>query len=541
MLGPPKPRQLDEPMLISLDDLVPQHHLYRHLERTLDLAFVRELVRDTYAGTGRPSIVPVAFVNLQLIMFVEGLRSEHQLMRVVADRLSLRWYLGDDLSEPLPDHSSLGQIRERYGVAIFRRFFEAIVEQCGAAGLVWGEERSIDSTDVTANAALDSPQPRFAVEAHLTQLFTTEPTDTARDGSGDDDRAQPDEVRARTPLPVARTAEARAALAEQAAARHDWIGAVGRPDRTETNGPDRRTSDFRVGTTDPDATPLRPTAGRTRLGDHDHDVVDGGKARIILTTLVTPAVGQDNQPAVDLRRRTRFRWKLHSYQVTGDSKYATVENIVAIEDEHIHTYVPLSAAGHRPGRVAEQDVRSDAAADLYVCPGEQMLRFLSQSDVTHRRIDLAAACAPCALRGCCTSSPRGRRISRSLDEGDLDRIRSDHATESYEGNAQTEGLGGALRHGGQGVARLAPLPPSRVGEGHRCSVGERRRAESQALAQQTGLGTAVMAERSTRDSAPEPMNGRHRAVLTPSPLPAHGWPGATPRQEWPFFNRLGCL
>jgi transposase len=90
MLGPPKSRDLDDPIRVSLNDLVPQSHFYRYLERTLDLAFVRDLVRDTYAEIGRPSIDPVVFFKLQLILFFEGVRSERQLMRVVADRLSLR-------------------------------------------------------------------------------------------------------------------------------------------------------------------------------------------------------------------------------------------------------------------------------------------------------------------------------------------------------------------------------------------------------------------------------------------------------------------
>ena len=114
---------------VSLEELVPADHFYRHLERTLDLSFVREFVRETYAGGGRPSIDPVVFFKLQLVMFFEGLRSERQLMRHAADRLSVRWYIGYDLGEALPDHSSLTRIRERYGVDIFRRFFEAIVEQ----------------------------------------------------------------------------------------------------------------------------------------------------------------------------------------------------------------------------------------------------------------------------------------------------------------------------------------------------------------------------------------------------------------------------
>jgi transposase len=131
---------------VSLDALVPPDHFYRHLERTLDLGFVRDLVRHAYAESGRPSIDPVVFFKLQLVMFFEGIRSERQLLQVVADRLSLRWYLGYDLSERLPDHSSLTRIRERYGLDIFRRFFAVIVEQCLSAGLVWGRELYVDAT-----------------------------------------------------------------------------------------------------------------------------------------------------------------------------------------------------------------------------------------------------------------------------------------------------------------------------------------------------------------------------------------------------------
>jgi transposase len=61
---------------VSLEDLVPADHVSRHLERTLDLAFVRDLVRDVYAETGRPSIDPIICFKLQLIVFFEGLRSE---------------------------------------------------------------------------------------------------------------------------------------------------------------------------------------------------------------------------------------------------------------------------------------------------------------------------------------------------------------------------------------------------------------------------------------------------------------------------------
>ena len=159
---------------LSLEELVPKENFYRRLERAVDLSFVRELVRDRYASGGRPSVDPVVFFKLQLVLFFEDLRSERQLMEIAADRLSIRWYLGYDLLEPLPDHSSLTYIRQRYGLEVFRRFFEEIVEMCIEAGLVWGKELYFDSTKVEANASVGSLAPRFAIEAHLERLFEDE-------------------------------------------------------------------------------------------------------------------------------------------------------------------------------------------------------------------------------------------------------------------------------------------------------------------------------------------------------------------------------
>ena len=417
---------------MTLEDLVPPDHFYRHLERSLDLSFVRDLVRGAYADIGRPSVDPVVFFKLQLILFFEGLRSERQLMQVVADRFSLRWYLGYDLTESLPDHSSLTRIRERYGLAVFRRFFERIVEQCIAARLVWGQELYIDATKVAANAAVDSLQPRFAVEAHLNRLFAP----VHDEGDGDDRRGSSDETGGDdppTPLPIDLTEESRSQLAERAAQRHDWIGHAGRPDRETTSGPYRRTADFRVSTTDPDATPMPYGERGTRLGYQDHYLVDGGRARIILAALVAPAEVQENQPALALLWWTCFRWQLRPRQVTGDTKYGTVENIAAIERERIRAYFPLSAAGRRPGLFATTDFVYDVATDTYHCPGGQSLQFLSQCETTRRRVyeAPAEACAACAFRPQCTTSQRGRRVGRSLEETYLERVRGYHDTAGY--------------------------------------------------------------------------------------------------------------
>ena len=161
---------------LSLEDLVPEEHFYRRLQAVLDLSFVRDLVAPLYAKGGRPSVDPVVFFKLQLLMFFEDIRSERQLMRAVSDRLSVRWYLGYDLFEPLPDHSSLTRLRERFGLEVFRSFFERIVQECVEAGLVWGEELFFDATKVEANASIDSTRTRSLLlggrlQEHLAATF----------------------------------------------------------------------------------------------------------------------------------------------------------------------------------------------------------------------------------------------------------------------------------------------------------------------------------------------------------------------------------
>ena len=61
MLGPAKPRRLNESIAVSLEELVPRNNFYRHLEAKLDLSFVHEWVKELYAEQGRPSIDPVIF------------------------------------------------------------------------------------------------------------------------------------------------------------------------------------------------------------------------------------------------------------------------------------------------------------------------------------------------------------------------------------------------------------------------------------------------------------------------------------------------
>jgi transposase len=442
MLGPPKERHLDRSIVVSLETLVPTDHFYRHLEAKLDLSFVREWVKDCYAPAGRPSIDPVVFFKLQLVLFFEGIRSERKLIETASLHLAHRWYLGYPLDEPLPDHSSLTRIRDRLGLASFRRFFEVIVEQCQTAGLVWGKDLYFDGTKVDANASLDSAQPRFAVEAHLQRLFGTE--DSAATAEAPPTTCDPvvcphqavaatDAPTVPVPLRVPLSEETGKALDAANGQRHDWLAEEGRPDRRVKHGRYQRQSDFVASSTDPDAALMRRKQGGTHFGYHDHDVVDGGKARIILEVLVTPADVMDNQPMLDLLWRTCFRWKLRPHQVTGDTTYGTLENIIPIEDAGIRAYVPLPDIDARNPLYGPKEFTYDAARDVYTCPQGQLLplRVTSSTERKYRYQADAAICNACPVKAACTTGSHGRQVQRDFDEAYLDRVRDYHGTAAY--------------------------------------------------------------------------------------------------------------
>ena len=243
---------------LSLEELVPKDNFYRRLEEKLDLSFVRELVGYRYASVGRPSVDPVVFFKLQLVLFFEDLRSERRLMEVAADRLSIRWYLGYDLDEPLPDHSSLTYIRQRYGLEVFRCFFEEIVELCIEGGLVWGKELYFDSTKVKANADVDSLRSRSIAQNHLEELFeeTGDPAEKIEEFATT--HRSPDASSDASSTDALATAGDEG-LGENDAQKNskDWISRAGKQDRSFSSGPRKRTADRLVSTTDPDATPLR--------------------------------------------------------------------------------------------------------------------------------------------------------------------------------------------------------------------------------------------------------------------------------------------
>jgi len=148
-----------------LEDQIPETHLLRLIDRSVDFSFVRDRLTRFYSLTGRPSIDPEVLLRLLLVGYLYGITSERRLLDEVRMHLAYRWFTRLGFDQTLPDHSTFSKNRHgRFRAAgVFREVFEEIVRRCMAAGLVEveGHHLTVDGTFVLANA---SPHRRVAWE-----------------------------------------------------------------------------------------------------------------------------------------------------------------------------------------------------------------------------------------------------------------------------------------------------------------------------------------------------------------------------------------
>jgi len=142
---------------LSLDDLVSPNDLYRKIDEAIDFAFVYDLAKEAYSHTGQPSLDPVVFFKIELVGFLEGTHEDRALERRIKDSLAIRWFLGYDLDELLPVHSTISRARkDRISKTVYQAVFDHILGICIRHQLVKGHHQSIDSTLLKANASLES-------------------------------------------------------------------------------------------------------------------------------------------------------------------------------------------------------------------------------------------------------------------------------------------------------------------------------------------------------------------------------------------------
>lgn len=148
-------RKREQIQVFCVDDLVPQDHLLRKIEKAIDWDFIYELVEDKYSkDKGRPSIDPVTLIKIPMIQYLYGIKSMRQTIKEIEVNIAYRWFLGLDFMDKVPHFTTFGKnyTRRFKDTDLFEQIFARILEECFRNGCVKPKEVFVDATHVKACA-----------------------------------------------------------------------------------------------------------------------------------------------------------------------------------------------------------------------------------------------------------------------------------------------------------------------------------------------------------------------------------------------------
>ena len=163
-------KKREQIQMFCMDDMVPQDHMLRLIDKAIDWSFIYDLVEDKYSmDNGRPSMDPVMLIKLPFIQYLYGIRSMRQTIKEIEVNVAYRWFLGLDMLDPVPHFSTFGKnyTRRFKDTDLFEQIFSRILEECMKFHLVDTEQIFIDSTHVKACANSKKMRKRVAHEQAL--------------------------------------------------------------------------------------------------------------------------------------------------------------------------------------------------------------------------------------------------------------------------------------------------------------------------------------------------------------------------------------
>jgi len=155
MLTREKKQSRDQIEMLCIEDIVPENHILRDIDRAIRLDFIYDEIKEMYCeDNGRPSIDPVVLYKIILIKYIFGIRSMRQTIKEIEVNMAYRWYLGYGMTEQIPHFTTFGKNYERRFADsdIFEKIFERILLEAVRCKFVDARAVFIDATHIKASA-----------------------------------------------------------------------------------------------------------------------------------------------------------------------------------------------------------------------------------------------------------------------------------------------------------------------------------------------------------------------------------------------------
>jgi transposase len=403
---------------INLQSLVPENNFYRRLNKVLDLHWLYKATLKYYGTEGQESIDPVVFFKICLAGYLNGIHSDRKLIDFCKDSLSIRLFLGYDIDEELPWHSTISRTRHLYSEQEFKELFEKVFSLCADSGMVSGKTQAIDGAFLKANASKDSlevKQVNESIEEYLLQNIKAngEARRPAKhDKATDDDKKM---------------------KGDDEEQRRDLNELNTRYKRQEENYKDMPGDDkgkylsnkTHYSPTDPDSR-IAVKPGKPRDLYYNGQIAVDTKQHVITHAQSFKAEGKDGWYLKEIVQQTKQRLESHSLQLKqclADAAYSSGENYQYLNNQNIEAYIPL-LGGALSG---SEGFIYDEQNDCYICPNNKILKGSGRvvddgrGHPVRKYFSLKSDCDKCPVRSnCITEKAKTKKVQHSVYKKELE-------------------------------------------------------------------------------------------------------------------------
>ena len=359
-----------------LSERVPKENFYRRLKETLDLSYLRKMTAHYYGTEGQKSIDTEVFFKFMLIGYLENINSDRKIIENAQMRLDMLYFLGYDIDEPLPWHSTLSRTRQLFGEGIFLELFRNILKMCIDKGMVNGTRQAIDSAYIKSNASMES-----LVEKDTSDYFNI----------------------------LTDNEEIKKELSNKSRKRNTKVS----------------NADF-VSTTDSDARISKKSNKAPALNYSGQISVDTA-SHVICGAMADFADKKDSQSLSDIVEQTCENLKpadIHLKEVLADTNYSSGEALRYLENKDIDGYIPnfgLYKHTHEGFTYCSEE-------DYYLCHQGVKLPFKGirkrsgcDKQVKQYR-SLKKDCADCSFKAACADKNGIKKIEDTVDKPYYERM-----------------------------------------------------------------------------------------------------------------------
>lgn len=361
----------------QLSARVPENNIYRSLNKVLDLRWLYKKTKKYYGTEGQRSIDPVVFFKLMLIGYLENMSSDRRIIEIVSLRMDLLYFIGYDIDEELPWHSTLSRTRHLLGPEVFKELFRKVLSQCIEKGMVAGRRQAVDSAQLKANASLSSIKRKEILKDAELYAVSFEEEQQPHNGQGNKDDG------------------------------------------------DKWSNTTHFSPTDPDAR-IATKPGKTTEFKYMGQVMVDTATHVITEVQVHHADKRDSQCMESMVNGMLDNLKgegLIVEEIVADSGYSSTDALQCLEEKAITGYIP----NHGGYKTQREGFTYEADNDCYVCSQGARLKYVSiqQDNQGQPRKEYRSSvkdCKDCPLRKQCIGKGSYKRIRVLLNRHLFDQM-----------------------------------------------------------------------------------------------------------------------